>query len=77
MDFCIENSNTKIVPIEVKFGNNKAISLNKLINDNWNDIDYGIILSSSNFSFDQKTKIKKIPIYAIGFLKYELSRLKD
>ncbi len=77
VDFCIENSNTKIVPIEVKFGNNKAISLNKLINDNWNDIDYGIILSSSNFSFDQKTKIKKIPIYAIGFLKYELSRLKD
>ncbi len=76
IDFCFENSKGSIVPVEVKFGNNKAKSLTKLLNIESN-IEYGILFGSNNFSFNKETRIKRIPLYAVGFLDFKMSRLVD
>ena len=59
--------NNKIIPIEVKFGNNKnAVSIKNIVEKE--KLDYGIILSMNNLNCSN-SQIKFIPLYMIMFIK--------
>lgn len=63
VEFVIEK-NTEVIPIEVKAGNSKSISLNNFMNDYLPTIGYKLI--NGNIGLDGKKKI--IPHYMIMFL---------
>ena len=59
--------NNKIIPIEVKSGNNtKAVSIKNIVEKE--KLDYGIILSMNNLNCSN-SQIKFIPLYMIMFIK--------
>ena len=65
MDFFIRDINS-LVPIEVKANDNRAVSLNNLIDSNkYKDIKYGIKLCNKNIGFNGK--FYTFP-YFMGFL---------
>ena len=67
IDFVI-NNNDGIIPIEVKSSNNtQSKSLNVYI-DKFKP-KYAIRISTKNFGFDEKKKIKSVPIYATFCIK--------
>ena len=68
IDFLLYTSDG-IIPVEVKAGNNtKAKSLN-IYNEIYNT-KYAIRISTKEFGYNPKTKIKSIPLYAVFLLKY-------
>ena len=75
IDFCIEDINGDLIPIEVKsskeFTRKSLVKLNKDKKQK-----YSIIFSFKELGFDKANTIYKIPLYAIGFLHYEDNRLK-
>ena len=65
MDFFIRDTNS-LVPVEVKANDNRAVSLNNLIDSNkYKDIKYGIKLCNKNIGFNGK--FYTFP-YFMGFL---------
>lgn len=68
IDFLLYTSDG-IIPVEVKAGNNtQAKSLN-IYNEIYNP-KYAIRISTKEFGYNPKTKIKSIPLYAVFLLKY-------
>ena len=68
VDFLLYTSDG-IIPIEVKAGNNtQAKSLN-IYNEIYNP-KYAIRISTKEFGYNPKTKIKSIPLYAVFLIKY-------
>lgn len=75
IDFCIEDINGNLIPIEVK--SSKEFTRKSLVKLNKDDkVKYSIIFSFKELGFDKVNRIYKIPLYAIGFLHYEDNRLK-
>ncbi len=73
-DLIMESSNYKVVPIEIKLGTNYTTSsLNNLMK--CKNIDYAIVFSSNNISFDKEKRILNLPLYCAGFLNIELNRI--
>lgn len=71
IDFILEDSDGNIVPIEIKSGiEYKVKSLKKFLEINPN-INYGIVFSQRNFSYDELSKIYTIPIYLITLFKVD------
>ena len=67
VDFLLYTSDG-IIPIEVKAGNNtQAKSLN-IYNETYKP-KYAIRISTKEFGYNPKTKIKSIPLYAVFLLK--------
>lgn len=74
IDFCIESTSGKTIPIEIKFGTNfQTKSLKKISKDNKERTS--IVFSGKNFNIDKDNKIYYIPLYAIGFLNYQNERM--
>ncbi len=68
IDFLLYTSDG-IIPVEVKAGNNtQAKSLN-IYNEIYNP-KYAIRISTKEFGYNPKTKIKSIPLYAVFLIKY-------
>ena len=75
IDCFIEDVNANAIAIEIKFGTKYAkSSINKVMKEN--NLKYGIVFSSKNFSYDEQTRIYNIPLYAVAFLEFESDRLK-
>ena len=75
VDFVIEDIDGKIIPIEIKYGTNFSTkSLNNL-QSHYPKIN-SIIFSSKNFSVNKSKKTFCIPLYAIGFMNYNLNRIE-
>lgn len=68
IDFIVELKDG-VIPIEVKSGNNKKAKSLKVYMEKYNP-QYGIRVSSGDFSYDARTKIKEIPLYAVFCIKY-------
>ena len=67
IDFMIYNDDG-IIPIEVKAARNTQSKSLSLYNKNYNP-KYSIRISSKNFGYNEETKIKSIPLYAIFCIK--------
>lgn len=75
IDFCVEDFEGNLIPIEVKSSKEfTKKSLDKLNRDK--KIKYSIIFSFKEFGYDELNRIYKIPLYAVGFLNYQDSRIK-
>lgn len=57
-----------IIPVEVKAGGNTKAKSLKIYIDKYNP-KYGIRISQNDFSYDGRTKIKEIPLYAVFCIK--------
>lgn len=68
IDFIVELKDG-VIPIEVKSGNNKKAKSLKIYMEKYNP-KYGIRVSLGDFSYDSRTKIKEIPLYAVFCIKY-------
>lgn len=68
IDFIVELKDG-VIPIEVKSGNNKKAKSLKTYMEKYNP-EYGIRVSLGDFSYDARTKIKEIPLYAVFCIKY-------
>ena len=71
VDFLIDTGDG-VVPIEVKSSNNTQSKSLKVYNEMYKPA-YSIRLSTKNFGYNSKTKIKSIPLYA-AFLIVELTK---
>lgn len=67
IDFIIYN-NDGIIPIEVKGGNNAMSKSLSIFVKKYNP-KYGYKISSKNFGYDEKLRIKYIPLYATFCIK--------
>lgn len=67
IDFLLYNEDG-IIPIEVKAGDNTQSKSLKVYMDKFNP-PYAVRLSTKNFGYNPKTKIKSIPLYAAFLLK--------
>lgn len=74
IDYVVRDINS-VIPIEVKASDNKATSLNKVIDDNkYKEIKYGIKFCNKNIGFNGKFYI--FPYFMAFFLKRYLSETK-
>ena len=64
VDFLIETNNDGIIPLEVKASENTQSKSLKIYNE-LNKPKYMIRISSKDFGYNLKTKIKSIPLYAV------------
>lgn len=68
VDFLITTSDDGIVPVEVKSSDNTQAKSLKVYIDKYKP-KYSIKLSTKDFSYDPKTKIKTVPLYATFLIK--------
>lgn len=74
IDYVVRDINS-VIPIEVKASDNKATSLNKVIDDNkYKEIKYGIKFCNKNIGFNGK--FYTFPYFMAFFLKRYLSETK-
>lgn len=70
LEFIIE-SNSKLIPIDVKKGRGTLNSLEKFANHN--KFEYAVKVSKNNYGYDHTQKLLTIPFYFIPFLAKDLS----
>lgn len=68
VDFLITTSNDGIIPVMVKSADNNQAKSLKVYIDKYKP-KYSIKLSTKDFSYDPKTKIKTVPLYATFLIK--------
>lgn len=68
VDFLITTSDDGIIPIEVKSSDNTQAKSLKVYIDKYKP-NYSIKLSTKDFSYDSKNKIKTVPLYAAFLIK--------
>ena len=69
VDFLLYNEDG-IIPVEVKASDNTQSKSLKMFMENYNP-KYAIRISTKNFGYNEVSKIKSIPLYAVFLLKYE------
>ncbi len=74
VDAILENTQYHLVPIEIKFGKKYSVkSLNKILNAK--NVEYAIIFSNNNISYDSNKRVLELPLYCVGFLKIVNNRI--
>ena len=68
VDFLIETNNDGIIPLEVKAAENTQSKSLKVYNELYNP-KYMIRISSKDFGYNSKSKIKSIPLYAVFLIQ--------
>ncbi len=68
VDFLITTSDDGVIPIEVKSSDNTQAKSLKVYINKYNP-NYSIKLSTKDFSYDSKNRIKNIPLYATFLIK--------
>ncbi len=75
INMIIENDINGIVPIEIKYGKEYTTSsLLKIMQHK--HVQYGVIFSSNNISYDETNSIINLPLYCAGFLDLTFNRIK-
>lgn len=68
VDFLLYTENDGIIPVEVKSSDNTQSKSLKIYMEKYNP-SYAIRISTKDFAYDPKTKIKSIPLYATFLIK--------
>lgn len=68
VDFLLYTENDGIIPVEVKSSDNTQSKSLKIYMEKYNP-SYAIRISTKDFAYDPKTKIKLIPLYATFLIK--------
>lgn len=76
IDIILEDNNSKIIPIEIKYGNKFTTKSLDNLQSKFKENIISLVFSSKNFSFNKLKNRYYIPLYAIGFMSFYFNRIK-